>query len=57
MGEYHRPEEHPVPVFMLNYFLNYVAFVLAYLGNPLFESDANASFIFGIVGVLIYGYG
>ena len=57
MKGYHRPEEHPVPVFTLNYFLNYVAFVLAYLGNPLFESDANASFIFGVVGVLIYGYG
>lgn len=57
MEGYHRPEEHPIPVFTLNYFLNYGAFVLAYLGNPLFESDANASFIFGIVGVLIYGYG
>jgi hypothetical protein len=54
---YHRPEEHPVPILSLDYLLNYIAFVLAYLGNPIFESDANASFIFGIVGVLIYAYG
>jgi hypothetical protein len=57
IGGYHRPEEHPTPVLSFDYLFNYIAFVLAYLGNPLFESDANASFIFGIVGVLIYGYG
>lgn len=57
MGGYHRPEEHPVPILSFDYLINYIAFVLAYLGNPIFESDANASFIFGIVGVWIYGYG
>ncbi|MES2520598.1 MAG: hypothetical protein V4585_20960 [Bacteroidota bacterium] len=57
IGGYHRPEEHPIPVFTVEYILNYIAFVLSYLGNPIFESDANASLIFGIVGVLIYTIG
>ncbi len=54
---YERPPHHPTPQISLNYVLNYIAFVFAFLGNPIFESDAVASMISGMVGVSIYVFG
>ncbi len=54
---YQRPLHHPTPMLSIQYVVSYMAYIFTFLGCPIFESDAIASMISGMVGVGIYIFG
>lgn len=53
---YHRPEGHPPLLFFIRHPVEYIKYVLVYLGTPVCRFRTYGAIFFGLLGLIISGY-